>query len=288
MNKKIPKLSIGTIILLLIITLLSFSNNNYNNKSYALDDEILTLHFLDVGQGDSIFIELPNDETLLIDAGEKNYGEFVYEYITDLSYDAIDYVVGTHPHTDHIGGLETIINNFEIGSIYMPKASSNTKTFLSLLQTIEDKNLTINTAKKGVNIIEEDNLLVTVLSPSENEYDDLNNYSVVLKIVYYDNSFLFMGDAEKIIEEKILDDVDVDVIKIGHHGSNTSSSKNFVDNVSAQYGIIQVGLDNKYEHPHNQVIKRWENSGTIIYRTDIDGNIIVKSDGSNIIVEKEK
>lgn len=289
MSKKTPKnLSIGTILLILIITIFSFVNNNYDNTSFALKDEDLIIHFLDVGQGDSIFVELPNNETILIDAGEKKYEDVVNDYITSLNYERVDYVIGTHPHTDHIGGLENIINNFEIGSIYMPKVSSNTKTYFSLLETIDDKNSTINVAKKGMNIVNEDNLLVTILSPTEDEYEDLNNYSIVLKIIYYDTSFLFMGDAEKDVEEKILDDVDVDVVKIGHHGSTTSSSSSFVNKVSAKYGIIQVGEDNSYNHPHDKIVKRWENSGTTIYQTDINGNIIVKSDGSNISIEKEK
>jgi len=286
-NKKI---NILFFIIFLVISIFSFVNNNLDNTSYAFDEnsDLLTVHFIDVSQGDSIFIELPNDEVMLIDAGEKDYGEIVSSYIDDLNYEKIDYVIGTHPHTDHIGGLSTVINDFEIKNIYMPKVTTNTKTFLNLLNTIDNKNLVINTAKSGVDIINTDDLLVTILSPILDNYEEINNYSVVLKIIYKDTSFLFTGDIESLVEKEILDEVDVDVIKIPHHGSDTSSSKDFVNSVSAKYGIIQVGNDNSYNHPHKKIVNRWENTGTMIYRNDLDGNIIVRSDGKSYDIWKEK
>ena len=264
-------------------------NNNQNQNDYInTNNDLLKVHYLDVGQGDSIFIELPNNETILIDAAESYQSEKIINYLKNLNYQKIDYVIGTHPHTDHIGGLKDIINTFEIGKIYMPKVVSTTKTYESLLMAIKDKNLKINTAKAGTSIINTDTLKINILAPNSETYTELNNYSVVTKITYGTTKFLFMGDAEKLSENEIKEDVTADVIKIGHHGSNTSSSINFIKKVNAKYGIISVGLNNKYNLPKEETITNWENSGTKIYLTSINGTIRASSDGTNIKIESEK
>ena len=251
-------------------------------------EDNLKVHFIDVGQGDSIFIELPNDEVMLIDAGESSEEEKVYNYITDLGYNNIDYVVGTHPHTDHIGGLEYIINNINVENIYMPKAVSTSKTFESLLNTITNKNLKVKVAKANVNIISSDNLSVNIIAPNSESYSNLNNYSAVIKIDYYNNSFLFMGDAEVLSEEEITSDVGADVIKVGHHGSDSSSSLEFLNKVKPKYAVISVGTNNQYNHPYDSILSRYESIGSQVYRTDLDGTIVATSDGTNINITKEK
>lgn len=264
-------------------------NNNQNQNTYInTNNDLLKVHYLDVGQGDSIFIELPNNETMLIDAAESYQSENIINYLKNLNYQKIDYVIGTHPHTDHIGGLKDIINTFEIGKIYMPKVVSTTKTYESLLMAIKDKNLKINTAKAGTSIIDTDTLKIKILAPNNSIYTELNNYSVVTKITYGTTKFLFMGDAEKLSENEIKENVTADVIKIGHHGSNTSSSIDFIKKVNAKYGIISVGLNNKYNLPKEETITNWENSGTKIYLTSTNGTIRASSDGTNIKIESEK
>lgn len=264
-------------------------NNNQNQNDYInMNNDLLKVHYLDVGQGDSIFIELPNNETMLIDAAESYQSENIINYLKNLNYQKIDYVIGTHPHTDHIGGLKDIINTFEIGKIYMPKVVSTTKTYESLLMAIKDKNLKINTAKAGTSIIDTDALKINILAPNNSTYTELNNYSVVTKITYGSTKFLFMGDAEKLSENEIKENVTADVIKIGHHGSNTSSSIDFIKKVNAKYGIISVGLNNKYNLPKEETITNWENSGTKIYLTSTNGTIRASSDGTNIKIESEK
>lgn len=264
-------------------------NNNQNQNAYInTNNDLLKVHYLDVGQGDSIFIELPNNETMLIDAAESYQSENIINYLKNLNYQKIDYVIGTHPHTDHIGGLKDIINTFEIGKIYMPKVVSTTKTYESLLMAIKDKNLKINTAKAGTSIIDTDALKINILAPNNSTYTELNNYSVVTKITYGSTKFLFMGDAEKLSENEIKENVTADVIKIGHHGSNTSSSIDFIKKVNAKYGIISVGLNNKYNLPKEETITNWENSGTKIYLTSTNGTIRASSDGTNIKIESEK
>ena len=264
-------------------------NNNQNQNDYInTNNDLLKVHYLDVGQGDSIFVELPNNETMLIDAAESYQSENIINYLKNLNYQKIDYVTGTHPHTDHIGGLKDIINTFEIGKIYMPKVISTTKTYESLLMAIKDKNLKINTAKAGTSIIDTDALKINILAPNNSTYTELNNYSVVTKITYGTTKFLFMGDAEKLSENEIKENVTADVIKIGHHGSNTSSSIDFIKKVNAKYGIISVGLNNKYNLPKEETITNWENSGTKIYLTSTNGTIRASSDGTNIKIESEK
>ncbi len=286
------KKSIGYLIVLFIVIICYF----FFNDSYAvlekevssLDNPYIEVHFLDVGQGDSIFIEINNSKTMLIDASTSSYGNFIIDYINSLGYDRIDYLIATHPHADHIGSMQDIVLEYDIGDIYMPKVSTNTKTYENLLTAIDDKNLTIKKAYKGVKIIDEDELDVSILSPTKDEYDNLNNYSAVLKLTYKNVSYLFMGDSEEEVEENILDDVKADVIKIAHHGSNSSSSLEFLKKVSPTYAVISVGEDNSYNHPHKEVLDRLEEIGSTVYRTDLDGNIIISTDGNKIMIDKEK
>lgn len=263
---------------------------NYFDDTYVEDINIntdLKVHFIDVGQGDAIFIELPNNEAMLIDAGESKTKEKVYDYIKDLGYNEITYVVGTHPHTDHIGALAYIIENMDVKNIYLSKVASNTKTYENLLLTIKNKGKSITAAQKGKYILNSEELKIYFLGPIKDDYKELNNHSAIVKIIFKDKSFLFMGDAEALVE-KSLTDVKADVIKIGHHGSDTSSSDDFISKVGAKYGIIMVGENNQYDHPSIDVIKKWERAGTTIYRTDLNGNIVVSSDGTNLEVDLEK
>lgn len=262
-------------------------DNSFNSSNdINLEGNLLKVNYIDVGQGDSIFIELPNQQTMLIDAGERNQDKKVISYIDNLGYSKIDYVVGTHPHTDHIGGLESIIKKYDIGKIYMPKKSSNSKTFVSLLNAIKDKNLKINTAKSGVDIINEDNLDVSLIAPTK-EYNDSNNSSAVVKITYINRCFLFMGDAEIESERSITDNIECDVVKIGHHGSDTSSSDTFVKKTKARYAVISVGKNNIYKHPYESTIKKWESIGAEVLRTDELGDIVISTNGTDISINNK-
>lgn len=278
------------IILCLLVVGCSSPFVETNNKASAstFSGDTLRVNYIDVGQGDSIFIELPNKETMLIDAGEAYEADNVINYIKNLGISKIDYIVGTHPHTDHIGGLEEVINTFDVGSIYMPKATSTSKTYLDLLTTISDKGLSVKTAKSGVVILDEDNLKLEFIAPNSDSYSELNNYSAVLKLTYLDNTFLFMGDAETLSEDEITSDVDADVIKVGHHGSDSSSSVEFVKKVSPEYAIIMVGEGNSYNHPYQSIIDRYLGVGAKVLRTDLDGNIVCDSDGVDVSCKGDK
>ena len=250
--------------------------------------DTLRVNYIDVGQGDSIFIQLPNKETMLIDAGEAYEADNVINHLNNLGIKKIDYVVGTHPHTDHIGGLGEVINTFDVGSIYMPNVSSNSKTFEDLLTTISNKGLKVKTAKSGVVVLDEDNLKLEFISPNSDNYSNLNNYSAVLKLTYLDNTFLFMGDAETLSEDEITNEIKADVIKVGHHGSDSSSSLEFVKKVSPEYAIIMVGVGNSYNHPYQSIIDRYESVGAKVLRTDLDGNIVCDSDGKKVTCDGDK
>lgn len=253
-----------------------------NDTVYALvgDEGELRVSFIDVGQGDSEFIELPNGETLLIDAGTNETGADVVSYISSLGYSSIDYVVGTHPHEDHIGGLDDVIRTFDVESVYMPKVTADTKTFEDVLDAVDEKGLTINTAKAGVTLVDGDGLSVKMLAPVLDEYDNTNDYSAVIRIVYDDTSFIFMGDAEQYAEDLITGDVDSDVLKVGHHGSSTSTGEAFLERVSPSYAVISCGLGNSYGHPHTETIEKL--GGIPVFRTDEMGTIVATSDGSEI------
>lgn len=265
-----------------------FVENDDKTSISTFSGDTLRVNYIDVGQGDSIFIQLPNKETMLIDAGEAYEADNVINYLNNLGIKKIDYVVGTHPHTDHIGGLEEVINTFDVGSIYMPKVSSNSKTFEDLLTTISNKGLKVKTAKSGVVVLSEDNLKLEFIAPNSDNYSNLNNYSAVLKLTYLDNTFLFMGDAETLSEDEITSDVDADVIKVGHHGSDSSSSVEFVKKVNPEYAIIMVGEGNSYNHPYQSIIDRYESVGAKVLRTDLDGNIVCGSDGVDVTCKGDK
>lgn len=277
-----------TVILTIIFMILAGAFELFQGTVAITPSEDLKVHFLDVGQGDSIFIELPTNETILIDASIKDASNKIINYLREENVSKIDYVFATHPHSDHIGGMSAVIKAFDIGQIYMPKAVTTTKTYENLLLTIKDKNLKIKAAKAGNTIIDTDDLKLVVLAPNQDSYESLNNYSIVLKLTYKEKSFLFMGDAETLSEKEITGDIQADVLKVGHHGSRTSTSQAFLNKVNPSYAVISVGLNNDYKHPHQEVIDRLEKKNIKIYRTDQNGDIIFTTDGYNIDVKVEK
>jgi len=245
----------------------------------------LTVHFIDVGQADSILILLPNGENMLIDGGESRNANDIMMYMHSHDVASIDYLVASHPHADHIGGLPAIIDTFDIVNIYMPRVSHTTVTFERLLTSIQNKGLQIDEAKTGVNILSLPELTVDIIAPARDDYKDHNDHSAVIKLTYGTTSFLFMGDAEGTSESHITEDVSSDVLKVGHHGSKTSTTAAFLHNVSPSYAVICVGK-NSYGHPTDEVLSRLDNANVEVYRTDMVGTIVFTSDGESIIIDK--
>ena len=251
---------------------------------------LMRVHFIDVGQGDCSFIELGNGQTMLIDAGNPEDGDDIVEYIKDLQYGDIDYVVATHPHDDHIGGMAEVLKTFPVEKMYMPNAVHTSYSFENLLNVIDEKDIDLKVAKTGTSILSSGPIDIDILSPVQEEYSEMNNYSAVVRIIYGESSFLFTGDAEKIVESEILDsEIDVDVLKVGHHGSNSSSSEVFINATTPQIAVISCGQDNIYGHPDYAVLSLLNENDVKIYRTDEAGTIRVTADQEdNITVDKKE
>ena len=244
----------------------------------------LIVHFLDVGQGDSIFIELPNGKTMLVDAGENYHGQGIIDYVQTIGYHKLDYVVATHPHEDHIGSMPYIVRNFEIGSIYMPDVTANTATFESLLKAIKAKGLRVKNGRTGVHIIKDSELTADIIAPDKPDESNLNNSSIVLLLTFGNVSYLLTGDAETKELNAIRADMHATVLKAGHHGSKTSTTQTLLKKISPSVTVISCGKNNDYGHPHAEVLKMLKSVNSTVYRTDRDQTVIVATDGSSLTV----
>ncbi|MBR0277808.1 MAG: MBL fold metallo-hydrolase, partial [Clostridia bacterium] len=254
-----------------------------------LVDGKLAVYFMDVGQADCEIIRLPDSRNIIVDAGKNESADALVKEIKDMGISRFDYVIMTHPHEDHIGGMDSIIKEFDIGKVYMPDVAMSTATFSDVLDSMERKNIKANVAKAGVVMIDEEIVKAEFIAPCSDRYEEINDYSAVLKFTYDGFSFLFTGDAEKISEKEMLEngyDVSADVLKVGHHGSSSSSTYKFIKRVNPQYAVIEVGEDNSYGHPASDVLKRLEN--TKLYRTDLNGTIVFVYDGKDISIITQK
>lgn len=251
------------------------TSETINKEFMSEEKKNLKVYFFDVGQADSILV-MNENQTMLIDAGNNEDGSLLVKNLKTLGIKKVDFLIGTHAHEDHIGGMDDIINNFEIGTIYMPKIQTNTKTFEDVLDAVAKKELRIETPKVGDTfLIGQANCNIVAV---DNEAKELNLSSIVINMKFNNLSYLFMGDAEKQVEEKILknNNLKANVLKVGHHGSNTSSSEKFLKSVAPEIAIISVEKGNTYGHPDTAVLKRLEKIGTKIYRTDEQGNIFIE------------
>ena len=232
----------------------------------------LHVYYIDVGQADSILIVNKN-QSALIDAGNNDDGQEVVNFIKSKGITKLDYVIGTHPHEDHIGGLDDVINNIDADKIYLPKIRTNTKTYEDVLQAIQNKNQKISSFNKGDRFTIGDANL-EVMTDSILDKENLNLSSNIIRMEFNETSFLFTGDAE-IENEKTITWPQTDILKVGHHGSTTSTSQNFLNQIKPKYAIISVGKDNDYGHPKEKILQRLENAEVEIFRTDECGTIEV-------------
>jgi beta-lactamase superfamily II metal-dependent hydrolase len=250
-------------------------------------DGKLKVTYIDVGQADSILVTTPDGKNMLIDAGEDgNHNGTVVNYLSSQGITELDAAVATHPHSDHISAMDNVLKAVSVDSFYMPGATHTTKDFENMTNALESVP-EVNEAKAGMSFTLGDYVNCEILAPVSDSYDNINNYSVVIRLTYGNSRFLFTGDAEKESEKEILNagyDVSADVLKCGHHGSSTSSSTDFLDAVSPTYAVISCGKDNDYGHPHKETLSSLNARNINILRTDELGTVVITSDGNSISV----
>ncbi len=252
----------------------------------------LQLHFIDVGQGDCTLIITPEGESMLIDSGKDSESEKVISYISKLGIKTLDYMVISHFHDDHYGSCDEVAEEIGVDVVITNGAPADNNTEKELMQTFERQGCEIMTADAGFELTLGE-LELYVLGPTQISDGGGNNDSLVIKLTYRASSFLFTGDAEILEEEAILDmytpnSLSCDLIKVGHHGSNTSSSDDFLDAVDPSIALISVGEGNSYGHPHKSVIDSYNERDVEVYRTDRLGDVVILCDGENIMLYQEK
>ena len=297
-NKKI-----SFIILVLILVVLSvFGVDNYdklfgefpwittvNNTTEHKDFKV---HYIDVGQGDCSLVEA-DGKFMLIDAGENGHEQQVINYLRSAGVQKLDYVIATHQHSDHIGGMPEVLEEFAVDNIIMPKLTEaqtpTNSTYTAFLKAVKNSGAKV-IASKVDTVYTLGSGSFILLGPVTNDAEDINNMSVFVKVSYGMNTFLFTGDGETEEELEVLDtgaDLDCDVLHAGHHGSYTSSCKDFLAAATPEICVISCGADNDYGHPHDAAIKRIKKYTDEIYRTDICGSIVIQSDGKELSVSYE-
>lgn len=251
-------------------------NKNVDGTNSTKESGELKVHFIDVGQGDSILIQ-QDDKNMLIDTGPYAKADAAVSYLKKQNIKKLDYLVLTHPHEDHIGGAGTIINNFDIGTVYMPKVTANTPSYKITINVMKRKGLKAGEISPGLSfkLGQADCIILGPINPIPG---DLNTYSIVIKLTFGSNKFLFTGDAQYSNEDDMIKsgfDLTADVLKVGHHGSYTSTTKNFLSIVNPKYAVISCGKGNDYGHPHKETLNKLKEKNIRFFRTDEDGTVVI-------------
>lgn len=248
----------------------------------------LKVHFIDVGQGDSTLIQFPspNPGVMLIDAGQASEGAGIVSYLKAQGVKQVDWLVVTHPDPDHLGGVPKVLDSFPVKKVFMPKTTHTSQTYEDFLLAVKRKELAITDARHGVEVMKAEGLDVRFTGPRSTSYEQLNDWSAILRVEFGSTVFLFTGDGEARSEFEMLLASDIqpgaDVLKVAHHGSNDASSDLFISLLSPRYAVISVGKDNPYGHPSQRVLTTLARAKVTVFRTDLDGTVIIMSDGKNL------
>lgn len=282
-------------VILLIVALVvgSFIYSQLQERSAlaaaSMKDGECELHMIDVGQGDA-FLLRAGDDTVLVDTGTGEAEDQLYDYLTRHGVTSLDYVIFSHPHEDHIGNGDMIMECFDVENVIMPDVTADTACFEDLLEAIYATDARVHMSNAGDTYTAGD-ISLKILGPFEMDPDEPNNCSIVMRVEYGDVSMLFSGDAEKVVEyqvlEKYADEVDCDIYKVAHHGSSTSNSDKFVETASPGIALISCGFGNTYGHPHREVISKLDEMGVTVRRTDVDGDVVVATDGEKYWLKEE-
>ena len=284
-NKKLVKTIAASVAALVTFIGAGLGINELNNEKKPSTQKTtsnMEVHYIDVGQGDATLIKC-GDKAMLIDAGENDMGTKVWSYLKSQNVMKLDYVIGTHPDSDHIGGLDVIIYKLKCENVFMSSYKKDTRTYDDVIQAAKSKNYKIVNPKVG-DTYELGEATFTIVAPND-KYDDANNASIGIYLEHGDISYLFTGDAEYEAERDIVDNglnIDADIYKAGHHGSRTSSCDEFLEEVTPRYVVVSCGEDNSYGHPHAAILNYCRINKIPLYRTDKQGTIVLKSDGKNI------
>lgn len=280
-KKALPPAAV--VVLVILYFVYTWATTPQEPEAPQPDGSVVQVHFIDVGQADCILIA-SQGKYMLVDAGNNEDADFIVDYLDELGVKTLDYLIGTHPHEDHIGSLDAVINSFEVKTLILPPVTTTTKTFEDVLDAADARGLSITLPELG----ESHDLgaaAFTIIAPAGDYGDELNDWSVGIRLCYGETAFVMCGDAETAAETDIAAStktLKADVLKLSHHGSSTSSCAQFMSAVDPEFAVITCGVDNSYGHPHDETLEMLENRGIKYFRTDLQGSIVAYSDGSEI------
>lgn len=260
-------------------SILEWLNEDTQTSNQEMVEGALIVHMIDVGQGDS-FLLVQDGRIALVDCGTASAGEEIVKYLQDLGISNIDYVFGTHPHDDHMGGMYEVITNFDIGKVIIPEINNVEVTsnwYLKLMKELKDGGYQVEHPEVGT-VYDLGGASLKVIGPIQEPTSNKNNYSIVLKVSFGEMDMIMTGDAEKTVEKDILEageDIEAEILKLGHHGSDTSTSEEFLDAINPDYALISAEVGNKYKHPIISVMEELKERDILVYRTDESGTVIV-------------